>query len=496
MRVYTSHLEFPEPQPLGPAGEASNLLSVSSKGELAMVTHAVRVPNFYQWIGMMSSQPLGGGSPREIAEGIVEADWAPDGSGLAIVHEVGGKHRLEYPVGTVLYETAGWISTPRFSPSGQSIAFLDHPVGGDDMGVVAVVDLAGTKKNISPTWQGLEGLAWAPSGTEVWFSANVAGADFSVYAATMSGKTREVLRGPETMLVMDIAPDGRLLIARHSQSNRLMIRTGDTERDMSWLGSTWPPILSPDEKFVVFTEDAEAAGPLYSVCLRRLDGSPIVKLGSGSADSLSPDGKWVLARVQSSPPKLMLLPTGAGQPKTLERGQIERYGQSDFLPDGKRVLISGNEPGHPRANYIQNVDGGPPQPISWKDYRANSRSVSPDGRWVICRNPAKEYARCPLNGGEPEPLPAIEPNETPMGWTADSRFVYVAVLTRLPVRVFKVDASVPGDKSRRALWKEITPANSVGFSSSGPLSISRDEKTIAYSFARHVSQLYLVEGAK
>ena len=45
------------------------------------------------------------GSPRPWMEGVREADWSPDGSTLAIVHDMGSKDRLEYPIGKVLYET-------------------------------------------------------------------------------------------------------------------------------------------------------------------------------------------------------------------------------------------------------------------------------------------------------------------------------------------------------------------------------------------------------
>ena len=69
----------------------------------------------------------GGGAPREILEDVQWADWSPDGQSLAVVRDLGGKVRLEYPIGKVLYETAGWISHPRVSPEGDVVAFLDHP---------------------------------------------------------------------------------------------------------------------------------------------------------------------------------------------------------------------------------------------------------------------------------------------------------------------------------------------------------------------------------
>src|SRR5882672_9575746 len=42
------------------------------------------------------------------------ADWDAKGE-LAVVHNVEGHSRLEYPVGHVIYESRGWISHVRFS---------------------------------------------------------------------------------------------------------------------------------------------------------------------------------------------------------------------------------------------------------------------------------------------------------------------------------------------------------------------------------------------
>jgi hypothetical protein len=89
---------------------------------------------------------------------------------LAIIHEVNGRDRLEFPAGKVLYETAGYVSDVRMSPDGNRVAFFDHPLRYDDRGSVAVVDLAGKKTTLSDGYGGLEGLAWARDGREVLFS--------------------------------------------------------------------------------------------------------------------------------------------------------------------------------------------------------------------------------------------------------------------------------------------------------------------------------------
>ena len=48
------------------------------------------------------------------------------------MRRINGKDHLEYPIGKVLSETTGYFSHIRVAPSGDTIAYLNHPVYGDD----------------------------------------------------------------------------------------------------------------------------------------------------------------------------------------------------------------------------------------------------------------------------------------------------------------------------------------------------------------------------
>jgi hypothetical protein len=89
------------------------------------------------------------------------------------------------------------------------------------------------------------------------------------------------------------------------------------ERDLSWLDWSVPGSLSADGKMVLFQESGEGGVPKYATYLRNTDGSPAIRLGEGSGLSLSPDGKWALARLNVSPSPLLLYPTGVGEIKPL-----------------------------------------------------------------------------------------------------------------------------------------------------------------------------------
>src|SRR5581483_3412655 len=121
-----------------------------------------------------------------IEENVRQADWSPDGSQLAVIREVAGKVRLEYPIGHVLHEVSGSLSDLRFSPKGDQIAFFEHPRKLDDRGSVNIVDLSGRNTVLSGGYWSLRGLAWAPDGNEILFSASESGGSYAVYGVTMS----------------------------------------------------------------------------------------------------------------------------------------------------------------------------------------------------------------------------------------------------------------------------------------------------------------------
>jgi serine/threonine protein kinase len=128
----------PTPERIGDA--PGGLLSISRSGELAMLMDSVA--DVGGPLGTLARLTVGG-APRRVRERIRWADWAPDGNSMAVVHDVGGRDRLEYPIGTTLHETAGSISMVRVSPNGEQVAFTEHPLKRDGRAWIKLVDRAG-----------------------------------------------------------------------------------------------------------------------------------------------------------------------------------------------------------------------------------------------------------------------------------------------------------------------------------------------------------------
>src|SRR5262249_27647499 len=133
--------------------------------------------------GKLSRVPMNGGSPLLVDHSIWTAEWSRDGATLALVRAVNGASQLEFPPGKVLYRTSGWLSAVRFSPRGDEIAFLEHPLRHDDSGGLKLLALKGGVKTISDGWVSISGVAWHPKRAEIWFSAAREGEPRSVWAA-------------------------------------------------------------------------------------------------------------------------------------------------------------------------------------------------------------------------------------------------------------------------------------------------------------------------
>jgi eukaryotic-like serine/threonine-protein kinase len=496
--VFTARPEAPEARSMGLS--RTQLVSVSSASEMAVLLNSKAIGTWVN-MGTLARAPLVGGAPREVLERVQWADWSADSSNLVVVRDFGGRNRLEYPVGNPLYETGGWIGHPRFSPKGDLIAFIDHPVQGDDSGSLAVIDLKGNKRTLSGEWFTIQGVAWSPDGKEIWFTASKSGVDRTLYAITLDGKERMVLRLPGAVMIFDIFKDGRVLLMRASWRRELVGMTADDakQHDLSWLDYTYPADISADGKTLLFDEEggggsldySKSGGLSYAVYIRKTDGSPAVLLGEGGAVALSPDGKSVVAQSQASPSQLKLLTTGAGEAKSLTSDNIN-HSWAHWFPDGKRLLFSGNEPGKGVRLYVLEVASGKSQPISVEGVNGTSFIISPDSQWVAGIGPDQKGYLYPSAGGEPRPIQGFNSGEQPITFSSDSQSLYLYQPGELPARVDRLDLQT----GKRTLWKELIPSDPAGVETIGPILITPDAKTCIFGYHRMLADLYLVEGLK
>jgi hypothetical protein len=272
------------------------------------------------------------------------------------------------------------------------------------------------------------------------------------------------------------------------------LRRGETrERNLSWLEWSFPSGLSEDGEFLLITEQGEGGGPHMGLYLRKMDESPAIRLGDGMGLGISHDGKRVLALAGASPAKFSLIPTGPGDPRTLEVEGFSAQFVGEWMPDGKSFLFQGNIPGHGLQLFLQDLSGGKPRAVSGEGGQSTyGNAVTPDGKYVTVGEAGEKVKLYPLGGGEPRVLEGSTPQDSPVRWSSDGRALFVQPLGASPARVDRLDL----DTGKRETWKEFIPADASGVLNVGPIFLSADGQSYVYGVRRSLSDLYLVTGLK
>jgi eukaryotic-like serine/threonine-protein kinase len=469
-----------EAQPL--ALPIARVLAISPRGEMAILLGG-------EDVGTLARVPFGGGAPREVLEGVSGADWGPDQESLAVVRSVGSKFRLEYPIGTVLYETERRPPMmPRVSADGKLVAFFDFDSEVGDY-ALCVVGPNRPKQVLSRGWRSIGALNWSPDDHEVWFSGGQPGADPALYAVTLSGAQRLVSQTGGMIVMQDVARDGRVLLT--TVNSRLGIHylppNGGAQRDLAWLDSSLMYDLSSDAQSLVFVELSSGQGRNSAIYLRKTDGSPAIQLGYGNRPSLSPDGKWVACiHHDADRSSLMLLPTGPGESR-FPKIEGMHFDGVEWFPDNKRILFTGNETGHAIRTWMYDLETNQSTPLTPEGTRGTR--VSPDGKFFITVDPHK-LILSPVEGGDSRTIADLQ-GESVVRWSADGRYLFLQQREPADIKVSRLDVTT----HRKEPWLVVkTPEPGAQFL--GPLALSADGKACATTFQRDLANLFLVRGLK
>jgi eukaryotic-like serine/threonine-protein kinase len=469
-----------EAQPL--SLPSARVLAISPRGEMAILLGG-------EDVGTLARVPFGGGAPREVLEGVSGADWGSDGESLAVVRTLGGKFRLEYPIGTVLYETEKRPPMmPRVSVDGKLVAFFDFDVEVGDY-ALCVVGPNHPRQVLSRGWRAIGALNWSPDNREVWFSGGQPGGDPALYAVTLSGAQRLVSQTGGMIVMQDVARDGRVLLT--TVNSRLGIHylppNGAPARDLAWLDSSLMYDLSNDAQSIVFVELSSGQGRNSAIYLRKTDGSPAVQLGYGNRPSLSPDGKWVACiHRDAESSTLMLLPTGPGESQFAKIDGV-RFDGVEWFPDNKRLLFTGNETGHATRTWMYDLETNKSTPLTPEGTRG--RWVAPDGKWFITVDPHK-LLLSPVGGGDSKTIGDLQ-GKSVVRWSGDGRYLFLQQREPASIKVSRLDVTT----HREEPWL-VVKVPEPGAQFLGPLALSADGKAYATTFQRDLANLFLVRGLK
>jgi hypothetical protein len=216
-----------------------------------------------------------------------------------------------------------------------------------------------------------------------------------------------------------------------------------------------------------------------------------VRLGSGLGLAISADGKWVIAQnIGKSPEQLVLMPTGAGEARALTQDDITHV-SARFLPDGKRFIFNGYQPGKPPRVWIQPLGGGPAVPVTPEGIAASHLMV--DGTKILARDADGQRKFFPVDqaGGAAEPIRFLEPAEGILRFI-DGHTAFV----RRPgpngaIQVSRLDLTTG---TRTPVRTVIPPQEAL--SSGCVVFVSADGNAYACNFTATNSDLFLVKGLR
>jgi Tol biopolymer transport system component len=340
---------------------------------------------------------------------------------------------------------------------------------------------------LTDTWNSAQGLAWSPSGDEVWFTASSKGVGRALFAVARNGKLRQVSSAPSSLRLLDIAQDGRVLIAvddpRMTMAGAL---AGEkSENDLSKFDSSHVDDISLDGKRVLFTEGGEAGGQHYAAYLRDENAHTTSRIASGRGLALSPDGSLVLTIDPRDRSSLMLTSIGATQSQRIF-GEGFEYQWAKFLPGNQKLIVGGSYPGESLTICTQSIDGGRPAPLNGSPYMDDVQ-VSPDGlriagsasHRVLMFDLASRSVRTVL------PDMAI----LPVGWGAKGKDVYVVAPHNSDYQILKMSLQTGSSEP----WKTIAPGD-PGFAGLASAVAAPDTGAYVYSAHLDLSRLYVVDG--
>jgi serine/threonine protein kinase len=500
MQLYRTESERAGSLVLGHPGNA--LLDISASGQLALARTDDKHRGFAH-PGTLAVVPLGGGGLRELKEKVIAADFAPGSEQLAVVSMTEqGTNLLEYPQGTVLWESPGWISHPRISPNGDSVAFLDHGSPLDDRGTVAIVDRKGEKSTLSSEYGSLQGLAWGPGGSEIWFTAAESGTTRALRAVDLSGVERLIVETPGMLTLQDIASDGRVLLTRDDARTLVHAKLAGKEsiEDVSWFDWSLLVDISRDGKSVYFIEAGEAAGASYELFVRGGADEAAVRLATDIHLPVraSLDGAWLIASRALNSNVIKLVPTGAGSERDIKIEDAKVLQNWEWLPGSKQVLVNGiatdaaedSPGGKPLSLWRVDISSGDSQRLDWAAGLMMPRNaVRADGA-VLLGSPN-------VRGGfvystEGEKLQKLDPPSGKykfIGWL-DDRDLLLRDRDRTRIRLFRYNLT----SKKMTPHKDLVPAFTAGEFALNQVLV--EGESYAYSFMSTLSELYIARDLK
>jgi hypothetical protein len=484
VELFQTRTDSPESRPLGLVH--AKVLSISAQGQVAVLLDRSRSGGAFR-VGTLAVLPLAGGTPRELLENVTGADWTPDGRDLCVARlRADGDVTVELPPGTVLHRARVLVDPLRVAPDGRHIAFRDFGAG-------ALVVLDREKKvarSLAPLTTNLWGLAWGPTGREVWLTEGASFGARDVFAVDLEGRRRLVYRSPSVLGLVDTARDGRALFHRSLDRWTAMgLLPGRTvEQEMTSYASSALGSFSPDGRMLLLNSPCEGAGPQRCAYLLRDGGDPI-RVAVGDGVDVSPDGRSALVVTESG--EVSEVPLGPGLSRQVDLGAL-RARDGVFIPSSREglVLWGRERPDEPYRLWL--VDRGGSKPRRLDIGAPQSGAIAPDGRHMAVKTTADTITIVALAGGPSREIRGIDASLHASRWSGDGRSLFLARRALWPCEIHRLDLAT----EKVELWKRVAPSDPTGMLFCSEIVPSADGRSYVYVANRSLASLIVAEGLR
>ena len=206
----------------------------------------------------------------------------------------------------------GWKIAPRISPDGSHIAYISRTGDSGNYHLLKVMDADGQNHRVvvdvlslgAP--HGLSQIEWDSSSQWLVYSAGFSSQEDRIYIIKADG-TENAFAPMEHVNDKDHSPDssddGNLIVYIYDSgnfhfNNTLRLYNFTTDTDIQLIGgngqSNGQPRISPDNRYIAWTQDFGSGGSGNNIYRMNIDGSGVVNLTNGQQGVLNFNPDWSL----------------------------------------------------------------------------------------------------------------------------------------------------------------------------------------------------------
>jgi hypothetical protein len=371
----------------------------------------------------------------------------------------------------------------RVSPDGERVAVLDEEGG------VLLVGRGGGSTRLEVA-RFRQRLAWSPSGDALLLDAGESDLRRSLRRVALDGSVSEVLSLPGTLVVHDVAADGRVLL--HHGFERWDVRARRPEerdeREASAFANSGVAGLSADGGQVLLWHHGE--GPPGLALLQSTSGGPPLRIGEGRPRGLSPDGAQVVIETRGAGvPRLTLVPSGAGEARHIPSNGLDTIA-GVWHVGAEEVGVPGAASGRAARSYLAPVAEGAPRPVTPEGAVVLPGALA--GGDLLALSEDGTLSVRAATGGEARPLHwrlPPDPFREIVRVGGDGRSLFVKSGS-VPARVDRFAL----ETGEREEWMRLGPADATGVGHVWSAALTPDGKGYAYTHGFFLQDLFLVEG--